>query len=158
IVGPDGVERFGSLTATGVNPNPRINPAFARLTLVKAEGNSAYDSLQMSFNRRMTRNVGMMMSYTWSKCIDNASSSHILEEAIAGLSNPYNPRAGRGLCTFDYPNSFRGNTLVSIPFRGNRVVEGWQASAIVMANSGSPFSVTDGFDQAGLQTGLNSRP
>jgi Carboxypeptidase regulatory-like domain len=158
IVGPDGVERFGTLTATGVNPNPRINPAFARLTLVMAEGNSAYDSLQMSLNRRMTRNVAAMMSYTWSKCIDNASSSHILEEGIAGLSNPYNARADRGPCTFDYPNSFRGNTLVSFPFRGNRVVEGWQASAIVMANSGSPFSVTDGFDQAGLQTGLNSRP
>jgi outer membrane receptor protein involved in Fe transport len=158
IIGPDGLERFGTLTATGVNANPRINPAFARVTLVVAEGNSAYDSLQISLNRPMTRNVAAMMSYTWSKCIDNASSSHILEEGIAGLSNPYNARADRGLCTFDYPNTFRGNTVVSFPFRGNRVVEGWQASAIVMANSGSPFSVTDGFDQAGLQTGLNSRP
>jgi Carboxypeptidase regulatory-like domain len=158
IVSPDGLERFGTLTATGVNPNPRINPTFGRLTLVVAEGNSAYDSLQISLNRRMTRNVAAMISYTWSKCIDNASSSHILDEGIAGLSNPYNARADRGLCTFDYPNSFRGNTVVSFPFRRNRIVEGWQASAIVMANSGSPFSVTDGFDQAGFQNGLNSRP
>jgi hypothetical protein len=40
--------------------------------------------------------------------------------------------------------------MISVPFQGNRLVDGWMISAIVMANSGRPFSLTDGFDQSGL--------
>ena len=40
--------------------------------------------------------------------------------------------------------------MISLPFRGNRLLDGWMVSAIVMANSGRPFSLTDGFDQAGF--------
>jgi hypothetical protein len=157
--GPDGLPRYGTLTPRGVAANPRINPAFGNLNYNVSDGNSNYNSLQVSLNRRMASHVTAMLSYTWSKCIDNGSGTILLEEGERGLSNPYNARADRGLCSFDLRSNFRGNTVVTLPFRRNPLVRGWQASAIVMANTGYPFSVTDGFDQAGFQNNSqNSRP
>ena len=163
-VGPDGLERYGTLSASGaVTPNPRINPAFGRINTLVADGNSSYSSLQASFDRRVTRNLNAMLSYTWSKCIDNGSGSFLIEEtspsAITNLalSNPYDARADRGLCAFDRRHSFRGATMISLPFERNRLLAGWMISAIVMANSGRPFSVTDGFDQAGFANWARTR-
>ena len=49
--------------------------------------------------------------------------------------------------------------MISLPFAGNRLLDGWTVSAIVMANSGRPFFVADGFDQTGFaNTGVPSRP
>ena len=167
VVGPDGQERYGTLTPSGVvTPNPRINPALGRVNTLLADGNSSYNSLQASFDRRVTRNLNAMLSYTWSKCIDNGSGSFLIEETSPSavtnlaLSNPYDARADRGLCAFDRRHSFRGATMIAMPFAGNRLVDGWMISAIVMANSGRPFSVTDGFDQAGFANNsfTRSRP
>ena len=44
------------------------------------------------------------------------------------------------------------NVVYLLPFHGNRLVEGWQVSGIFTAQSGSPFTVTDGFDQAGVNS------
>ena len=50
--------------------------------------------------------------------------------------------------------------MVRLPFGENRFLGGWKASAIVMANTGRPFTVTNGFDQAGFlnATMARSRP
>jgi hypothetical protein len=40
--------------------------------------------------------------------------------------------------------------LVNLPFRGSRVVEGWQLTSIVTWNTGLPFTVGDGIDLAGF--------
>ena len=49
--------------------------------------------------------------------------------------------------------------IYQLPFRGNRLVEGWQVSGIVTLQSGSPFAISDGFDQAGLDNNVaDTRP
>ena len=48
--------------------------------------------------------------------------------------------------------------IYQLPFNANRLVEGWQVSAIVTAVSGAPFTPLVGFDQSGLQTGGTQRP
>ena len=42
--------------------------------------------------------------------------------------------------------------MVALPFKGNRLVEGWQLSGILNLTSGAPFTPTV-FDQSGLGTG-----
>src|SRR5439155_21798803 len=117
------------------------------------------------FDRRVTRRLNTMLSYTWSKCIDTSSVSFLFEQRAMtpglspALSNPYDARADRGLCAFDRRHSLRGASMISLPFAGNRLLDGWTVSAIVMANSGRPFFVADGFDQTGFaNTGVPSRP
>ncbi|HXY37648.1 MAG TPA: hypothetical protein VEI07_25715 [Planctomycetaceae bacterium] len=92
----------------------------------------------------------MQLSYTYSHCLDENSGSYGLEEGAVGILDPYDPRYDYGNCTFDLRNNFVGNVIYQLPFHGNRFVEGWQLSGIFTAQSGSSFTISDGFDQAGL--------
>jgi hypothetical protein len=101
----------------------------------------------------------MQLSYTYSHCLTNNSGSYGLEEGAVGLLDPYDPRYDYGNCTFDLRHNFVGNVIYQLPFHGNRLVEGWQVSGIFTMQSGSPFSVLDGFDQAGLDNNVaDTRP
>jgi hypothetical protein len=44
--------------------------------------------------------------------------------------------------------ALRLNSLVALPFHGNRFVEGWQFTGILAASMGLPFNVADGPDQS----------
>jgi hypothetical protein len=71
-------------------------------------------------------------------------------------SNPYDQSVDRGPCYFNTEHALRGNALWALPLQGNRFVEGWQLTGIVSANTGLPFTVSTGFDQAFI--GAASRP
>src|SRR5207248_11710313 len=72
--------------------------------------------------------------------------------------NPYDRSTDRGLCYFNVKHTLRVNGLVALPFRGNRLVEGWQISGILSANTGLPFSISTGFDRVGYQGSGTPRP
>jgi hypothetical protein len=69
-------------------------------------------------------------------------------------SNPYDRSADRSVCAFNVAQTLRINSLVTLPFHGNRLVEGWQLTGIVAANTGLPFNVADGVDQSNQITGV----
>ena len=138
---------------------PRVNDNYASLNENVTKGTSNYNSLQVSLVRQAARGIVMQLSYTYSHCLTNNSGSYGLEEGAVGLLDPYDPRYDYGNCTFDLRHNFVGNVIYQLPFRGNRLVEGWQVSGIVTLQSGSPFSVMDGFDQAGLNNNVaDTRP
>lgn len=144
----------------GVEPVlPRVNNNYAALNENVTRGTSSYNSLQVSLVRQAVRGITMQLSYTYSHCLDTNSGSYGLEEGAVGLLDPYDPRYDYGNCTFDLRHNFVGNVIYQLPFHGNRLVEGWQLSGIFTAQTGSPFSVIDGFDQAGLDNNVaDTRP
>jgi hypothetical protein len=129
---------------------PRVNNNYGPLNEAVPEGSSNYDSLQVSLVRQYTSGITMQFSYTYSHCLDYASGTFGLEEGATGLLNPYDPRYDYGNCNFDLRQNLVANVLYALPFHGNRLVEGWQVTGIFSARSGMPFSISDGFDQAGL--------
>ncbi len=140
--------------ATGVSG--RTNGALGSFPIGENGSTSHYNSLQASLNRRLTRSVQAQVSYTYSKCTSDGDA------ALASLSgnsptvyeNPYQRAADESLCSYNVTQALRVNTLVNLPFHGNRFVEGWQISGILAANTGLPFNVTDGVDQSNqLETG-----
>jgi hypothetical protein len=138
---------------------PRVNDNYASLNENVTKGTSNYNSLQVSLVRQAARGITMQLSYTYSHCLTNNSGSYGLEEGAVGLLDPYDPRYDYGNCTFDLRHNFVGNVIYQLPFRGNRLVEGWQVSGIFTAQTGSPFNVLDGFDQAGLDNNVaDTRP
>ncbi len=138
---------------------PRVNDNYASLNENVTKGTSNYNSLQVSLVRQAAHGIVMQLSYTYSHCLTNNSGSYGLEEGAVGLLDPYDPRYDYGNCTFDLRHNFVGNVIYQLPFHGNRLVEGWQVSGIVTLQSGSPFSVMDGFDQAGLDNNVaDTRP
>lgn len=150
---------FGAFDSfvSGVEPIlPRVNDNYAELNENVTGGRSSYNSLQVSLVRQAARGVTMQVSYTYSHCLDDGSGSYGLEEGATGQLDPYDPLYDYGDCTFDLRHNLVANVIYQLPFHGNRLVEGWQLSGIFTAQSGSPFSISDGFDQAGLDNNVAS--
>jgi hypothetical protein len=146
---------FGAVVPfVGVEPiTERINDNYGYVNEGLPAGHSSYNSLQVNLVRHAARGVTMQASYTYSHCIDDGSAAYGPEGANAqGQLDPYFPALDRGNCNFDLRHNFVANVVYALPFRGNRLVEGWQVSGIFTAQSGSPFTVNDGFDQAGVDS------
>ena len=78
---------------------------------------------------------------------------------VAVVNNPYNQAYDKSVCNYDITNQLRVNGLWALPFKGNRIVSGWQLSGIVSATGGLPFTVFDGVDTLGWTLGaINPRP
>ena len=154
----NGVTVFGvpKGTSAGFVNNPRLNPAASSLSSAGTVGDSNYNSLQAGLNRRFTHGVQAQASYTWSKCMDNGSGTSGLEGGLP-WTYPLNGRFDRGRCQFDRPQVFKLSGVYALPFKGNRVVSGWQLSGGLTEQSGPPWNVIIGFDQTG-NTIANQRP
>ena len=156
-----GVYHFGSLINGVIRGNPRLNPNFGFVIMAEPGTTSRYNSLQTSVNRRLTRNVQAQVNYTFSRCTDDGGSplgSINGGNSPSNYENPYNRANDHGLCYFNATHALRTNGLVTLPFRGNQVVEGWQLSGSWVLNTGLPVSVSTGFDQVGYQSSGTPRP
>ncbi len=134
---------------------------------IRERSNSAssiYHSLQTSLEKRLSRNFSMGMHYTWSTFIDDASEVFNPQPAgeIATPQDPYNRRGDRGRSSYDRPHRFTGNAVYEFPFfreqqgLAGHVLGGWQANAFFTLQSGTPFTVLNGADPAGVLQGIDS--
>ena len=142
-------------------PGPALNGSFGRLIQAYNTGASSYNSLQVALNHQFARNFVGQFNYTWSQCIDNGSFASSLEEFAQLVEDRYNQRYSYGDCTFDIRHNISANVLYSLPFKGNRLIEGWQVSSIVGIHTGLPLNIynnatfTDPAD-LGSQWGTNA--
>src|SRR5262249_14976422 len=139
----------------------RVNPALSVLALAVPGTTSRYNSLQANANRRFSGNAQAQIAYTYSNCIDDGGSpigSLNGGNSPTNCSNRYNREVDRGVCYFTVAHTSRVNTLVAVPLPGNRLVEGWQISVILSANTGLPFTVSTGFERVGYQGSGTPRP
>lgn len=120
---------------------PRDNPALGGFIQAYNTGASSYNSLQVSLNHQFARNFVGQFNYTWSKCIDDGSFASSLEEFAQLVEDRYNEAYSYGNCTFDIRHNISANVLYSLPFKGNRFIEGWQISSIVGIHTGLPLNV-----------------
>jgi len=151
------------LTANNINaalpgttsPTTRqpYGPALGTIVELSNSAHSIYHGLQTKLERRFSRGLYVLGSYTWSKSIDDQSNG--TDNAIASgeyPQNPLNPGLDRGLSSFDRTHVFVGNAVWEIPLaRGARgsgaaaaarsVLSHWQLSGIFTAETGTPFSV-----------------
>lgn len=128
-----------------------VPPAFS----ISVLGNSAtsdYHALQLQFQRRMSRGLQFLTSYTWSHSIDTFSND-------SGLgSTPGDPSIDRGNSDFDVRHSFSAGATYSLPGPARGTVAGallrdWSIDAIVSARSAVPVDLIAAFGfVGGLQT------
>jgi hypothetical protein len=123
--------------------------------------NSAYNAMEASLRKRFSHGLSFLLSYTWSKNIDDVSSFNITGSAakpVAGendlAQNPFDLAAERGPSLFDARNRFVASYEWTLPF-WNRpqnwyqsVLGGWQLGGIATLMSGTPFTVFDSNDVA----------
>jgi hypothetical protein len=144
----------------------RPNQDFQRaVTADKSIGNSIYHSLQVKAERRMAAGLTFLTAYTWSKSISGPSDIGGQVGGgfyIGGIQDIYNLGAERAVSGFDVPHRFVQTVLYDLPFFKSStglkklVLDGWQASTIVTAQSGFGAPIDFGVDTTG--TGIGSRP
>lgn len=151
----NGVQVYQSATNPAIGQSaPRLNPntSIGALLFSRPNGPSWYNSLQLYLTRNLAQGLQMQASFTYSKCLDQGSVSYGLEGNAAGAQqlNPYDQTTERALCGFDVRRNFTGNVIYLLPFKGNPLISGWQASLIASARTGQPFTLNDGFDRTSI--------
>lgn len=110
-------------------------------------GESNYRSLQVQYQRRLSRGLQALASYTWSRSEDNASDE-ASSNLIPGGVNQFvvDPDQDFGPSDFDIRHNFLASVTYDIPAPwtndvARAVLGGWGVDGIFRARSGSPFSV-----------------
>jgi hypothetical protein len=152
---------------------PRPDPRFDDIDMLESRANSNYHSLQTRFQQRFNRNSSALISYTFSKSIDDASNFFSSAGDPNFPQNSYNLSAERGRSNFDVRHRFSASYTYDLPFGkgqahwtdGGWLVSGWQTFGIITLQSGRPFTVAllSDIDNSGtgrsiLGFGANDRP
>jgi hypothetical protein len=115
--------------------------------LITDAGTSDYDALQLKFQRRLSRGLQALASYSWSHSIDTASAG--------SFGNPSNELSAlhsninRGSSDFDVRNAVSLALTYDLPAPlGNAfakaILRGWSTENIIQARSASPVDVFNG--------------
>jgi hypothetical protein len=120
-------------------------------------GNSNYNSLQASL-RHSGKRLDLMLAYTFSKSIDQASS-------LADPVDPFNFRLTRALSAWDLRHSMVATYEYQLPFerltgRLKALARGWSISGITRVTSGFPVTISSDGDRSlegSLPNGVNNR-
>jgi hypothetical protein len=125
-----------------IAPNPSVQ--IADLTINGAT--SDYDALQVQFQRRLSRGLQVLSSYTWSHSIDTASAGSWGN--ASNIAGPFNANANRGSSDFDIRNAFSAAVTYDVPNPkinafANVVLGGWSVQNILQARSAPPVDISD---------------
>jgi hypothetical protein len=123
------------------------NPAFGGIDYIDSGANSSFNSLQVTFNRPLRRDVSVLASYTFSKSIDDTSAFEPVQTDQNFPQNSYDYHAERALSSFDMRNRGVVAYVWRLPFH-NRWLRNFENSGIVTAQSGQPFTPQLEFDNS----------
>jgi len=129
----------------GLRPYPALSansPIFpgrplANIIVYESAANSSYNGLWITVKKRFAKGLQFDSSYTFSKSIDDASRTNLA--STSGLQDSYNIRGDRGLSDFDARHRWVLSGIYDLPFKGNRLVQGWELATIVQLQSGNPI-------------------
>jgi hypothetical protein len=121
-------------------------------------GDTYYNSLQATFEKRWSHGGIILVDYTWSKLISNSEGvAPFLELDTLGsgaIQNYTNLKAERSLALFDVPHRLVLSYILELPFgRGKRffadatgavegLASGWSVSGIATFASGFPLGIS----------------
>jgi hypothetical protein len=132
------------IQSTFINlPSPSLTSAY----LATNSATSDYHALQVQFQRRLSRGLQAIASYTWSHSIDSASAGST-GTASNDLVPAANPNSNRGPSDFDTRNAFStGLTYDFATLHGNSftnaIFRGWSVESVIQARSAPPLNIVN---------------
>jgi hypothetical protein len=122
-----------------------------------------FNALVTRFNKQISGSMNVLVTYQWSKAIDNASEWQGWEVGDT-LRDYYDLNRDRSISAHDLPHSFVSAVVYELPVgRGRKVgtdlpravdavIGGWQVSSIIRFGSGLPlgFSAPNPLGQFGI--------
>jgi hypothetical protein len=135
--------------------NARPFPKFGSFQVMNAPSHSSYHALYLKAQRRFSRGLTFLSSFSWSKSIDNGSGIRTSDGDSLTPSNNYDLELERGLSAFDFRRRWTSSWVWELPVgKGKRllgdnrladsVLGGWQLGGILTLQDGFPFTVQCG--------------
>ena len=141
----------GQSTAANVNQRRPMYPYFSRFSYIESVTNSSYNSLQASLDKRLSRGLTVLVSYTFSKALSDLNT--VLTNN-GGVQDADNRRAEWGPADFDRTHAFVSSWVFELPSPvggngfANVLLGGWQMNGIWSMYSGAPLQFTTSQDRA----------
>ncbi|MBI3693928.1 MAG: hypothetical protein HY238_03680 [Acidobacteria bacterium] len=144
----------GATTATTNQRRPLFPNGFGNINLSEPTSNSTFHSLQLTAERRFSKGFTLLANYMFSKSLDDGSDN----KYGPNRTNPYNQRYDKGPSDFDHTHVLTASSLwqLPIPVHGRvtqLLIGGWNLTGILTLQSGFPFTVGSGVDNARTGTG-----
>jgi hypothetical protein len=137
----------------------RPYPGFDALNLWNNAFTSSYNGLQAQFQKQFTSNAQLVVNYTWSHNLTDAS------ENFRGAENTYNLKRDWGNSVFDRRHVFTATYVYFLPWMKSQqgfvghLLGGWELSGVFNASTGIHYDFTTQScheDYVGLGTCGNS--
>jgi hypothetical protein len=137
----------------------RLDPQIGLINNTLSALSANYNSAQIVLNKRYSKGLSVLGSYTFSKALGIASGS--VGAGSNGPRDPNNYRLDYGALSLNRTHNFITSALWEAPWgkKGSPawqqfVLGGWELSGIVNAISGAPLTVSSGLDNS--LTGIGS--
>jgi hypothetical protein len=125
-------------------------PYFGWIVFRDPSGNSSYHAATIKLEKRYSRGLTLMGSYTYSHAIDDVAEA-LTSAGGQELQDSYNLSRNRGNSSFDLRQAFVLSTVYELPFgRGKQwmtrggpldwTLGGWQVGGILNMRTGTPFT------------------
>ncbi len=133
-------------------PFPQIDSSIANIQSV---GYSNYNSLQVRAEKRFSKGLTFLASWTWAHSMDLASSADLGAQNGGDFRNHLQPQWEYGNSDFDVRRRFVFSYLYEVPvgrgkrFLGdaagvlNQIAGGWQFGGITTVSTGNWFTIVD---------------
>jgi hypothetical protein len=136
-----------------------INPNYGAVDELTPSSASHYNALDAIARFQNAHHFSGLVSYVWSKSIDDASDGIDFVPGAAFPQDPSNLAAERGPSTFDTRQRFTAAMNYAVPAfgRNKRLGSGWQLNTIVSVQTGRPIPIENSTDTSG-RFYFNQRP
>jgi hypothetical protein len=115
-------------------------PQFTTVTIQGANtGKAVYHALQLKADKRMTKGLSVLWTYTFSKLIDNETTSVVNPRKYRTVSSLDQRHVMRVASTYEFPWQFTGQGANRFL---RQIAGGWALSGYFIAETGIPLGVT----------------
>lgn len=151
--GSKGTKLIRSLDLNQPLPSPaplqsrRPYPEFANIFYAESGGDSEFNSLQVSFTRRLQKGLSILGNYMFSKSMDDTSAflGTVADKNFPQNSHDYH--AEHAPSSFDITHSAVVAFVYQVPLR-NPVTRNLEFRSIITAHTGQPFTPLLSFDNS----------
>jgi hypothetical protein len=154
---------YSTTVAAALQPLPQYSGLVNNYPTI---GNSTYHSLQLMGRKNATHGLTFIAAYTFSKTLTDTDSA-LSASGLQVVQDFYNRKAEKGIASFDFPQVLKLTWIYELPLghgrrwlnsagRIDRLVSGWQFTAIQNYLSGDPLVIVSSLSPGIAMNGLRA--
>jgi hypothetical protein len=128
----------------------RVYPAYGSIGSINSGVNSNYNAAQITVEKRYTHGFSLLTNFTWAKALDDFApigSPYLTNSCSCGRFFDYGPSDDDVSKTWKINGDYLA-PHIRLPAIADKIVNGWELTAISEWNTGTPFTIFSGYDNS----------